>query len=72
MLGARSNAGRFMEAQNLFNWLAAKTPTVFATQAVIATRLTPDFRFQISDSRLAAWRALPSTQFSNLNLKSQS
>jgi D-alanyl-D-alanine endopeptidase (penicillin-binding protein 7) len=34
VLGARSNAGRFMEAQNLFNWLAAKTPTVFATQAV--------------------------------------
>jgi serine-type D-Ala-D-Ala endopeptidase (penicillin-binding protein 7) len=34
VLGARSNAGRFMEVQNLFNWLAAKTPTVFATQAV--------------------------------------
>ena len=33
VLGARSNAGRFMEVQNLFNWLSAKTPTVFATQA---------------------------------------
>jgi D-alanyl-D-alanine endopeptidase (penicillin-binding protein 7) len=37
VLGARSNAGRFMEVQNLFNWLAAKTPTVFATQAAAAT-----------------------------------
>jgi len=36
VLGARSNAGRFMEVQNLFNWLAAKTPTVFATQAAAA------------------------------------
>jgi D-alanyl-D-alanine endopeptidase (penicillin-binding protein 7) len=35
VLGARSNAGRFMEVQNLFNWLAAKTPSVFATQAVV-------------------------------------
>jgi D-alanyl-D-alanine endopeptidase (penicillin-binding protein 7) len=33
VLGARSNAGRFMEVQNLFNWLSAKTPAVFATQA---------------------------------------
>ena len=37
VLGARTNAGRFMEVQNLFNWLAAKTPTVFATQAAAAT-----------------------------------
>jgi D-alanyl-D-alanine endopeptidase (penicillin-binding protein 7) len=36
VLGARSNAGRFMEVQNLFNWLAAKTPSVFATQAVVS------------------------------------
>jgi len=35
VLGARSNAGRFMEVQNLFNWLSAKTPSVFATQAVV-------------------------------------
>jgi serine-type D-Ala-D-Ala endopeptidase (penicillin-binding protein 7) len=35
VLGARSNAGRFMEVQNLFNWLTAKTPSVFATQAVV-------------------------------------
>ena len=29
VLGARSNAGRFMETQNLFNWLAAKAASVF-------------------------------------------
>jgi D-alanyl-D-alanine endopeptidase (penicillin-binding protein 7) len=38
VLGARSNAGRFMEVQNLFNWLSAKTSTVFATQAAAAPR----------------------------------
>ena len=38
VLGARSNAGRFMEVQNLFNWFSAKTPTVFATQAVAVNR----------------------------------
>jgi D-alanyl-D-alanine endopeptidase (penicillin-binding protein 7) len=32
VLGARSNAGRFMETQNLFNWLASKASTVFATK----------------------------------------
>jgi D-alanyl-D-alanine endopeptidase (penicillin-binding protein 7) len=35
VLGARTNAGRFMETQNLFNWLSAKTSTVFATQTPI-------------------------------------
>jgi len=34
VLGARSNAGRFMEAQNLFNWFSAKAATLFATQAL--------------------------------------
>ena len=33
VLGARSNAGRFMETQNLFNWLATKASTIFATKA---------------------------------------
>jgi len=33
VLGARSNAARFMETQNLFNWLSAKASTVFATHA---------------------------------------
>jgi D-alanyl-D-alanine endopeptidase (penicillin-binding protein 7) len=33
ILGARSNAGRFSETQNLFNWLSAKASTIFATTA---------------------------------------
>ena len=32
VLGARSNADRFLEVQNLFNWLSAKASTLFATQ----------------------------------------
>ena len=32
VLGARSNAGRFLETQNLFNWLTAKAATIFAAQ----------------------------------------
>lgn len=35
VLGARSNAGRFLETQNLFNWLTAKASTIFATQTVV-------------------------------------
>jgi len=31
VLGARSNAGRFMETQNLFNWISSKASTLFAT-----------------------------------------
>ena len=31
VLGARSNAGRFMETQNLFDWLSEKASTLFAT-----------------------------------------
>jgi D-alanyl-D-alanine endopeptidase (penicillin-binding protein 7) len=30
VLGARSNAGRFMESQNLFNWVSTKAATIFA------------------------------------------
>jgi D-alanyl-D-alanine carboxypeptidase len=33
VLGARSNAGRFMETRNLFGWLSEKASTVFATKA---------------------------------------
>src|ERR671932_1314034 len=29
VLGARSNAGRFMESENLFNWLSSKAATLF-------------------------------------------
>jgi D-alanyl-D-alanine endopeptidase (penicillin-binding protein 7) len=32
VLGARSNAGRFMESQNLFNWVSTKAATIFATK----------------------------------------
>ncbi len=32
VLGARSNAGRFLETQNLFNWLSSKASTIFATE----------------------------------------
>jgi D-alanyl-D-alanine endopeptidase (penicillin-binding protein 7) len=31
VLGARSNAGRFMETQNLFAWLSSRATTIFAT-----------------------------------------
>lgn len=31
VLGARSNAGRFLETRNLFNWFATKASTIFAT-----------------------------------------
>jgi len=33
VLGARSNAGRFNETQNLFDWLSSKASTIFATGA---------------------------------------
>lgn len=33
VLGARSNAGRFLETQNLFKWLSSKASTVFATNS---------------------------------------
>ena len=36
VLGARSNAGRFMEVKNLFNWMSAKAPAILATQALPA------------------------------------
>src|SRR5206468_11794713 len=29
VLGARSNAGRFMESRNLFNWVSSKASTLF-------------------------------------------
>ncbi len=31
VLGARSNAGRFMESRNLFNWVSSKAATLFAS-----------------------------------------
>ena len=35
VLGARSNAGRFMETQNLFNWLSTKSTSLFAPKPPI-------------------------------------
>ena len=35
VLGARSNAGRFLETQNLFNWLSTKATTLFAPKQPI-------------------------------------
>lgn len=32
VLGARSNAGRFLETRNLFDWLSTKTSALFASQ----------------------------------------
>ncbi len=37
VLGARSNAGRFLETQNLFNWLSTKASTIFATATPVVT-----------------------------------
>jgi D-alanyl-D-alanine endopeptidase (penicillin-binding protein 7) len=37
VLGARSNAARFLETQNLFNWLSSKASTVFATKTPVTT-----------------------------------
>jgi D-alanyl-D-alanine endopeptidase (penicillin-binding protein 7) len=39
VLGARSNAGRFMETQNLFAWLSSHASTVFATATVAESPL---------------------------------
>jgi D-alanyl-D-alanine endopeptidase (penicillin-binding protein 7) len=36
VLGARSNAGRFMETRNLFSWLTTKAPTLFAGKPAAA------------------------------------
>jgi D-alanyl-D-alanine endopeptidase (penicillin-binding protein 7) len=32
VLGARSNAGRFMETENLFSWMSSKSATLFAAK----------------------------------------
>jgi D-alanyl-D-alanine carboxypeptidase len=35
VLGARSNAGRFLETQNLFSWLSNKATSIFATKTPV-------------------------------------
>jgi D-alanyl-D-alanine endopeptidase (penicillin-binding protein 7) len=42
ILGARSNAGRFMETQNLITWLASKASSVFATKTPTLTATPED------------------------------
>jgi D-alanyl-D-alanine endopeptidase (penicillin-binding protein 7) len=42
VLGARSNAGRFVEVQNLFNWLSAKASSLFATQTAATAVGSPN------------------------------
>src|SRR5262245_16466188 len=42
ILGARSNAGRFMETQNLITWLASKAQTIFATKTPTLTATPED------------------------------
>src|SRR5437867_12162993 len=34
VLGARSNAGRFMETRNLFSWLSTKASTLLAAKPI--------------------------------------
>lgn len=41
VLGARSNAGRFLETQNLFTWLSSKASTIFATKTPAPAAQTP-------------------------------
>ena len=38
VLGARSNAGRFGETQNLFNWLSTQAATLLAPKAQAAVQ----------------------------------
>jgi D-alanyl-D-alanine endopeptidase (penicillin-binding protein 7) len=38
VLGARSNAGRFLETQNLFSWLSNKASTIFATKTTASNQ----------------------------------
>ena len=41
VLGARSNAGRFMETRHLFNWLSSKAPDFFKEQEPVAVEAQP-------------------------------
>jgi D-alanyl-D-alanine endopeptidase (penicillin-binding protein 7) len=41
VLGARSNAGRFVETRNLFNWLSNKASSIFATNTPAAAAPQP-------------------------------
>jgi serine-type D-Ala-D-Ala endopeptidase (penicillin-binding protein 7) len=41
VLGARSNAGRFLETRNLFDWLSTKTSAIFSAASAQASPVPP-------------------------------
>ena len=41
VLGARSNAGRFLEAKHLFNWMSERTRTLLSADGAAATQAAP-------------------------------
>ena len=41
VLGASSNAGRFLEAKHLFNWMTERTRTLLSPDAAAATQAAP-------------------------------
>jgi D-alanyl-D-alanine endopeptidase (penicillin-binding protein 7) len=41
VLGARSNAGRFLETRNLFNWLSTKTSAIFSAASAQGSAVSP-------------------------------
>ena len=41
VLGARSSAGRFLEAKHLFNWMSERTRTLLSTDTAVATQVAP-------------------------------
>ena len=60
VLGARSNAGRFMETQNLFSWLSTKATTLFAAAAA---RTPPSHTAQKKPELLTTCLLQPSRPF---------
>ena len=41
VLGARSSAGRFLEAKHLFNWMSERTRTLLSAESAAATQAAP-------------------------------
>jgi len=41
VLGARSNAGRFLETRNLFDWMATKTAAIFGVTSTPGIQGSP-------------------------------
>ncbi len=61
VLGARSNAGRFLETENLFNWFAAKASAIFATATAArsADASGLNARLLIVRARVTSWALVP-------------